>query len=92
MSRYIDADRLKEELRLLHESGAANVDNEVLYEIDDAPTADVAEVKRGRWLPVKGYEGILYRCSECEDKPYRHTTARTKYCPDCGAKMDEVEE
>ena len=46
------------------------------------PTADVAEVKRGRW---KG-EGLGdYRCSLCGSIT---THTRTNFCPNCGANMD----
>ena len=51
------------------------------------PTADVAEVKHGRWEFIGGY-GYQYRCSKC----FMCHERRTPYCPNCGAKMDEVEE
>lgn len=47
--------------------------------------------KHGRWLPnvimVKTPYANNYYCSEC-GKNGNHTP----YCPNCGAKMDEVEE
>lgn len=50
------------------------------------------KVRHGKWVEVEGYEGILYRCSVCEDKRYKHTTVKYPYCPYCGASMmDEVE-
>lgn len=49
--------------------------------------ADVAPVRHGAWIEHESGELI---CSCCgivqEDDPYR-----TKYCPDCGAKMDGKE-
>ena len=68
--------------------------------IDDIPSEiDVAPVRHGAWLPCdkKGYiltEMALrdgrrwygYKCSECNN--IYHGNAFTKYCPNCGAKMD----
>ena len=60
-------------------------------------TTDVAEVKHGRWQKL--YE-CNYKCSVCgawfrtrddygnpEDKVPDY-----RYCPNCGAKMEEVED
>ena len=64
-------------------------------ELADMPTADVAEVKRGRWVETRIWGGRNYKCSVCDfdftvdlcmGRPMWH------YCPNCGAKMDEVEE
>ena len=46
-------------------------------------------VRHGRWLTSP--TGWLY-CSECEGEPPCEINVRTDYCPNCGAKMDEVEE
>lgn len=49
---------------------------------------DVKEVEHGHWLPIVGYDprDAWDKCSRCQ------TTVQhpgTKYCPECGAKMDE---
>ena len=44
---------------------------------------EVAEVKRGHWLEKDG-EWYLYYCSVCDEG----SDFRTRYCPNCGAKMD----
>ena len=58
------------------------------------PTADVVEVKHGRWIPIKrgevGYSAGDFKCTEC-GKPNK-CYSMTPYCPNCGAKMNEVEE
>ena len=46
------------------------------------PTADVAEVKHGRW---KGAGMGDYYCSLCQEVV---SGSDFKYCPNCGAKMD----
>lgn len=45
----------------------------------------VAGPKIGHWMSVKGYEGILWECSECHDK-WHHTTIKWNYCPTCGRR------
>lgn len=60
--------------------------------IMDLPSADVAPVVHGRWMPQKG-GGLC--CSECGgyalDEPdgnFIHIAVPSKFCPNCGAKMD----
>ena len=51
------------------------------------PTADVQEVKHAYWERIPG----AYRCSECHCSPTLDGSgnwALTKYCHNCGAKMD----
>ena len=49
--------------------------------IEDAPTVD--PVKHGHWMTDMG--GCW--CSVCNE----YSDYSTDYCPNCGAKMDEVE-
>lgn len=70
--------------------------------LEDFPTADVAEVKRGRWEEVTReilFDGVTCgmesraECSVCHKEPLYsrwHNEMQTPYCPWCGAKMDEV--
>ena len=63
--------------------------------LEDTPTADVAEVRHGHWflLDECANEGVY--CSVCGKKVYRVNYAnqklKSKFCPNCGAKMDEKE-
>ena len=43
------------------------------------PAADVAEVKRGRWVTTTPHP----HCSEC----FVECRDQTPHCPNCGAKM-----
>ena len=52
--------------------------------IMDAPAADVAPVRHGRWYD-KG--ALSCRCSECGCKSNRESN----YCPNCGALMKEAD-
>lgn len=55
----------------------------IVKDITSIPTADVAEVRHGRWI-----DGI---CSECgfDAMYYKGIPAQvyTDYCPSCGARM-----
>jgi hypothetical protein len=52
--------------------------------IDNQPTADVAEVKHGKWMK----HGNEKKCSECQFIYYSNND-EWNFCPNCGAKMDE---
>lgn len=73
--------------------------------IDNIPTADVAPIVHGRWLWMTKKEAASYsslgfvvdsenwRCSQCNKHGAGRWWARdNKFCPNCGAKMDESEE
>lgn len=96
MARYIDADRLLVFLeKNFGNTGGANTLKQL---IDIQPTADVAEIKHGKNVtemnPVDEFV-----CSECgiiiqnvsrydpEEDVYMEYEC--KYCPECGAKIDE---
>lgn len=57
----------------------------------DVPTIDAEPVRHGRWVPrnsmIKEPFGKNYDCSVCGCNNIQY-----KYCPKCGAKMDEVNE
>ena len=59
------------------------------WAIKAIPAADVAPVRHGRWLHTPTW--WIY-CSECGNEPPKETNIATQYCPNCGAKMDEVED
>lgn len=89
MPRYVDVDKLIEEYDRVH-IGAPGGARKLMV---DAPTADVQEVKHGEWLLLDecANEGVY--CSLCHKKVYKKDYAnqkiKSKYCPNCGAKMDE---
>ena len=58
---------------------------DVISSVENAPSADVAPVRHGRWVLVnKAYD--KYKCSNCGELDY--ITIGQKYCIYCGAKMD----
>lgn len=61
--------------------------------IMDAPAADVAPVRHGRWEKFSTSNGIIsrVRCSCCAGtQPL--TFENMPYCPSCGARMDKEAE
>lgn len=82
------------------ESGIiAEAFEDLANELEDFPAAYVEPVRLGywdgvdssywRWTPSGGVSvsRISYRCSRCG----RGTAIKSKYCPNCGAKMDGAE-
>lgn len=57
--------------------------HDVADDLRQMPTIDAVPVKRGVWEYIGGY-GYQYRCSKCVMCAER----KTRYCPNCGAKMD----
>ena len=66
-----------------HDSYSTMMMYEIADEIIDAPAADVATVRHGRWIDAREYCGD-YMCSNCDAL---YGTNRFNYCPNCGAKM-----
>lgn len=54
--------------------------DEIYAEVKQLPAADVAPVVHGDWWGV----GNMVMCTVCEKETY----CTSKYCPNCGAKMD----
>ena len=60
--------------------------------IGKTQTADVAPVRHGRWIEQEKYTfGTMYDCSICDNRILDNGHS-WNYCPNCGAKMDEVSE
>ena len=101
MARYIDVDKFLKSMitkfKCVPLLGVSKyINGEECFEgehlnslINETPTADVQEVRHGRWISndLGGYKWAYY-CSECgwvDGYPFND---RHKYCPHCGAKMD----
>lgn len=64
--------------------------------LESIPSADVEEVRHGRWI----MRGGKFRCSVCGEKAnwkreggtggwsHEYVQVKTPFCPNCGAKMD----
>lgn len=91
MSRYIDADEILYGLFQNEEEPYCRGWNDALRAAADTATAE--EVKRGRWIidrefgnDVMSAEQMVI-CSVCGKGIF---WGKQNYCPNCGAKMDEV--
>ena len=88
---YIDRWEFMEELTKLAKTAddATEAGIELaMLKLGEHREADVVEVKHGVWLyklcVVFDSTKDLWRCSECNTS----WDAESKYCPNCGAKMD----
>ena len=98
--KLIDADALADNIAVLFERNQALIDEWLMYQvedaIDEAPTIDAEPVRHGKWIehhePYTWMGYTYWSCSECgfECGYEKDITIRTNYCPNCGAKMNEV--
>lgn len=89
MPRYINAEEALQSFCAECNHTIKCEDCDIKYHLEEfVPTADVAEVKRGRWLKIEKQPHLM-RCSVCGSTSVE---GNLNYCPRCGAKMDEVEE
>ena len=76
-----------DDLILVDQAGA-------MTELMMLPAADVAGVKRGKWVldekASEDYTEKIYRCSACNNNEAWGNTECTRFCSCCGAKMTEV--
>lgn len=89
MAEYIERDIAA---AFANNCGAIYVSNR-LSDKNAFPAADVAPVRHGRWVSVP--HKLARVCSVCNrDEPYKFADIDAdvyNYCPNCGARMDEVE-
>lgn len=89
MPRYIDVENIK-----LKGISVFDQNLEMLIPLSDVrkslqmtPTADVQEVRHGKWQLQPVDIGYCWECSVCHMNPRFYSMENTKYCPNCGAKM-----
>ena len=99
MSEYIDREKLVSDIKnryckpcenegkdYKHTKCRACWVDDMIDEIEDAPTAEVVEVRRGRWVPTE--YPFMNECEDCSECGYRTVYGNEfKCCPNCGAKM-----
>lgn len=92
MSRYIDADKLKEILYIT----ANFVDVKKVFEryIDKTPTEDVKPIVRGEWIYLYDFDGMeICECNKCgvsqefDNGIVDVNSRRANFCSNCGARM-----
>lgn len=91
MAEYIERGRLKEAISADCQhlfSFDTSFCDMVMIDIDEVPAEDVAPVVHGRW--VYG-EDVDIQCSVCGADAFTegdYRQVKSRYCPNCGAKMD----
>lgn len=99
MPRYIDADKINAEL-MDEYHGMISDESMKIYKImqmlDNAPIADVEEVRHGKWIYEGHHEmmGHAFQCSVCGRWMFtnfpKHVVEEYPYCH-CGAKMEDTQ-
>ena len=90
MPRLIDADMLEPSEVYMNYGFTRIV---YMDDIDEMPTVDAEPVKHGHW--INHFDDLFpmestVECSICGEKEWMMTIINHNYCPNCGAKMDEV--
>ena len=81
MGKYINADKLIDEIIFNEEDVGIIASKEVIDIIQNMPSADVRENKHGEWV----YQSdTLFACTNCGEKMVRNVFP---FCPWCGADM-----
>lgn len=88
MAEYIDRKAMEKAMTIAAANGKDKDRRtwaKAICVLHDMPTADVAPVVHGRWMPFHSEAaGDIQYCSACEIG----FDAKMAYCPHCGAKMD----
>lgn len=82
--RLIDADALDFTISENPHFMAATLVQALKNAIDKVPTIEAEPVRHGRWIISS--DGYYPYCWDCKARPKGGNM--TKYCPNCGAKMD----
>ena len=96
--RLIDADAMFENLDgMMAVSPTGYIHGETVADmISDAPTIDAVSVRHGKWIYSNDFHWYTASCNKCGYQ--RRTDIKAegwnqwKFCPNCGAKMDERKE
>mgnify|MGYP003292218080 CR=1 FL=1 len=98
MPRYIDADELLKQYPFNKDTSRRTDDFEdgintaidsAVMAIEDAPTVEDVHVRHGHWKIKKDGHISVTVWSYCY-RGYLRLPPETYFCPNCGAKMDEV--
>ena len=83
-------------LTALQDSDLFNTTERQLRAIRELPAADVAEVVHGQWYMLDDCANAGLYCSACgrrvHHEEFAYKKLKSKYCQNCGAKMDGATE
>lgn len=99
MRRLIDADTLTEHMRKAYEGNTKAgfkwdlISTVAVIGAEEEITTNAEPIRHGHWITREVAKDIyLCRCSICKWHEEVFKADEYHYCPNCGAKMDEVEE
>lgn len=101
MPKYIDKDALLEKMQERHEDlvrDYGDYDNYVMgfrdaiELLENAPDADVQEVKHAKWVHLGGDEWCCSCCGFGKHTEGSWEKPTAKYCEKCGAEINGVEQ
>ena len=99
MAEYIEREAISEEIRKYYYKNPPNFSygegfdrslDRAQRAILDAPSADVAPVRHGKWID-KGEYAVCMECGGRSGTQYdgvEPIPLMTQFCPNCGARMD----
>jgi DNA-directed RNA polymerase subunit RPC12/RpoP len=96
--RYVDIDKFKEQIQKavdnywLGFSNGYHLAEDVIEEINygNFDTADVEEVRHGKWIDVSiEPDRVRWKCSSCNKETNLPNYDKANYCFNCGARMTE---
>ena len=90
MARYGDLDKVLELVNEVNEDGnfTSYAHYSFLFDsIDNLPTIEQPERKKGKWITVLGRFGNEVECNQCHSV-FWYWMGNYRFCPSCGARME----
>ena len=85
MTEYINREAIRD---ALYDADAITMEGVKI--LNQFPPSDVEPVRHAQWIEQEKYTfGTMYDCSICGNRILDNGHS-WNYCPNCGAKMDEV--
>ncbi len=92
MTRYIDADAYLKKICTYNETGCGSCRFQTKCPADE-PAIEAEPVRHGKWIKADSQQYFrkhypAFTCSECGQR--KDSQKKWNYCPNCGARMDEM--
>lgn len=88
MADYINREAVRNEL---YDADAITMRGVAI--LNNFPSADVVEVKRGEWVVCGDGDNVPWMCSHCgKTTAHKYRVMYGNFCPNCGADMRTAKE
>ncbi len=91
MAEYIEREAACAVINRLKSPARSPAQNEMIRDaligLERIPAADVAPVRHGTYISI-GYDELYCDFGKCSVCGFEDVVKGSKYCPNCGAKMD----